>query len=103
MQQSTSSDPKPGSPVPSASKSAALWIGLAALAAVTALGIAAPRFAGHARAHATSAGPQAAAAPSPRATKPASAATWDSTVPPASDVFVNPESGAVITPQSPTF
>jgi hypothetical protein len=102
MQDSTFSRPKPGTPLPRSGHSATLWTGIAALAATAALGIAAPRFAGHANAHAASAATQPAM-PMARSASPTSAATWDRSVPAASDVFVNPESGAVITSQSPTF
>jgi hypothetical protein len=96
------SRPKPGTPLPHSGHRATLWTGLAALAATAALGIAAPRFAGHANAHAASSATQAAM-PLARSAPPTSAATWDHSVPAASDVFVNPETGAVITPAAPTF
>jgi hypothetical protein len=101
MLDTTSSHPTPGTRLPRSGQSATLWTGLLALAATAALGIAAPRFAGHAHARA----PAASTAPTtaPLATRATSAATWDSSVPAASDVFVNPETGAVITPQAPTF
>ena len=84
-----------------------MWAFVTALTATAALGVVVPRLAGHGNAHASVTSLQTAASPKPvgaRAAKPApSSATWDSTVPAASDVFVNPESGAVVSATPPTF
>jgi hypothetical protein len=102
MQETTPSRPKPGTRLPRRGQSATLWTGLLALAATAALGIAAPRFAGHANARAASSATQPGM-PLARSASPTSAATLDRSVPAASDVFVNPETGTVFTPPSPTF
>ena len=90
----------------------ALWAGITALAAVVAFGIVVPRLAGHGEAHASATPTRSAAnATLPRPmTAPMTAhkatpspLTWDSTVPAASGVFVNPESGAVVSAPAATF
>lgn len=82
-----------------------LWACITALAAALALGIAAPHLEGRGEAHAKASAlhPTPTATRGVAATRATSSATWDSSVPPASDVFVDPESGAVISPESPTF
>jgi hypothetical protein len=64
---------------------AALWTAIGAVAALLALGVVAPRFAGHA--HARSAGTPDAVAPAGAAT--AALSGPDESVPPAAQVFAN--------------
>ena len=98
MQQPTPTPPKHGSRVPRAGHSATLLTGLGALLAMVVLCLAVPRLSGHAHATATDRAPAAA-----RSVAPVSAATSDSTVPAASDVFAGSERGALSTAQPPTF
>ena len=90
--------PKTGVPPRPSERRPLAWAVITALTATAALGVVAPRLVGHSNAQA-SVTPSAVATPK----SASSSATWDSTVPAASDVFVNPESGAVVSTPSPTF
>ena len=87
---------KPGSAVPDARADIAVWTALGALAATVMLGIAAPRFAGHAQAGTpASAAPRPIAAPqTPSAARPVPSGRGDASVPRADDVFAKPASAA---------
>ena len=98
MPQITPPTLKPGSRVPRRGQSAALLTGLAALLAMVALGLTAPRFAGHAHASAAKAAPAAVQRSAPMPADP-----WDSTVPRASGVFAAPQGGSADTAQPITF
>jgi hypothetical protein len=96
----TATLPKPGTPVPHSGHNATLLTGVIALLAVVALGVASPKFSGHA--HAKSAATAAAVALG--ATMPTAAPTTDPSVPSADEVFKGPQPrGAMISPEAPTF
>lgn len=98
---------KPGAPPRPSDRRPLRWAVITGLTAAVALGFMAPRLVGHGHAHASVSPLQAAYLATPSgaaASRPApSAATWGSTVPAASDVFANPESGAVVSAPPPTF
>jgi hypothetical protein len=98
MNQINLPQPKPGAPQRPSDRRPLWWAFITALTATAALGVVVPRLVGHGNAHA-SVTPSAVATP----TSASSSATWDRTVPAASDVFVNPESGAVVSASPPTF
>lgn len=96
--------PKPGSAWPGARSSVAVWTAIGALAATAALGIAAPRFVGHAQARTESAAPRPLAAPLvPSAARPVPSGRGEGSVPPAGDVFAKPERAPPAEAQAPTF
>ena len=88
------SHPKPDAPRRRSAQRAALWTGVAALAAVAALGIASPKFAGHAHAKPPVVAQVSAPEPIP---------ARETSVPAASEVFAGPRGDAAATPQAPSF
>lgn len=99
--------PKPGAAPRPTGRRPLLWIGITALTAAVAFGIAVPRLLGHGNAHASTAPLRISGSATPggvEGSKSAPApATWDSSVPAASDVFVDPESSTVASAPAPTF
>ena len=86
--------PKPGSRLPHSGRNETFITGLLALFAFVALGIAAPNFTRHAHAVGTTVAQVSTLAAA--ASTPTPPRAWDSTVRSGDDVFVDPESGAVV-------
>lgn len=100
QERTTSTPPRPGTPVPHSGHNTTLLTGVIALLAVVALGVASPKLSGHA--HATSAAPAAELALG--AAMPPSAPVTDPSVPSADEVFKGPRLRGALTPlEAPTF
>ena len=99
-----SNHPKPGATERDRRTGIAIWTAIGALAATALLGIAAPKFAGHAQAKPETAAPRPLTAPHESSTpRPVPAGHIDRSVPTASDAFATPLSSSLLEMHVSTF